>query len=298
MTGRELVNAAGETERDRLSGRANLIEAAALFLLTQVGLWAMPRAAGDILLVGCAVYVAVAARFVHRDGPESWGLPRPFAVFSHYRSLASRGRLALIGVLVAVGVPFVLAFRALWPYLLLRAGVRRFWPDTYAWLAPSDAAAVPAGLLALFLLATMAIRWDRWRDAGRLLGWGVVLWTCIALLGLDGDPRPRGIEFFVFYVLWAMLQQYCILGYFNGRLRRGLAGRVTVALLSAGIFAWLHAPHWTLVGATFPLAFLFGWYWQADRHRNLFVFGIVHGVAGGLYSLATAAPMSVGPWSH
>jgi hypothetical protein len=305
---RVIVNAAGEEEHDRLSPRANLLEAGALFALIQLGLWGLPRSAGDPLLALVASYLLIGARLVHRDGSESWGLPRPFALFACYRTLDRRGRGWLLAALAGLGLWATLSMLPVWPYLLQRVGVRRHWPVSYTQLANEPLLALLLGPVVFAALALFLIRWDRWRFTPRLFAWGAVLWAGVLALAVatgHGGRLARLAEPSVasqvfFYGLWAMLQQYCVLGYFNGRIRKGFAPgrRLLVALVCGSIFAWLHVPAWSLVAATLPVGVLFAWFFQVDRSRNLFVLGLVHGVAGTLYAVLLPYPMTIGPWGY
>jgi hypothetical protein len=302
-----IVNAAGEEERDRLSPRANLLSAVVVLLLLLVGMWLLPRGPGDVLLAAVALYVTIGARLVHRTGSESWGLPRPLMLPGYFRSLSGRGRAWLLVALAGLGLWTVLSVLPAWLKLLQRAGVRRYWPIHYAELADEPLLAVLFGLGVFVVLALFVIRWDRWRSAPRLLLWGAVL--CAGVLGialLTGRAHrlpelvsvTRFPEVF-FYSLWAILQQYCFLGFFNGRLRRGLGPgrhRLAVALATGAVFATLHPPAWWLVLATFPVGVVYGWLFQEDRYRNLFVIGVTHGIAGTLYGALIPGSMAVGPW--
>lgn len=301
---RVVVNAAGEQERDRLSPRANLVSAGAVLLLVLVGMWVLPRGPGDVLLAAVALYATIGARFVHRSGWESWGLPRPLMLPAYYRSLDRRGRTWLLAGIGGLGLWTVLSILPAWLRLLQRAGLRRYWPVHYAELADQPLLAVLFGLGVFVVLALFVIRWDRWRSAPRLLAWGAALCAgvlAIALLTGRAHRLPELVsvtripEIF-FYSLWAILQQYCFLGYFNGRLRRGLKRRLTAALATGAVFAALHPPAWWLVVATFPVGVVYGWLFQEDRYRNLFVIGLTQGVAGTLYGALIPGSMAVGPW--
>jgi hypothetical protein len=305
---RVVVNAAGEQERDRLSPRANLLSAAVVLLLVLAGMWVLPRGPGDVLLAAVALYVTIGARLVHRSGPESWGLPNPLRLGAYYRSLGRRGRVALLFGVAGLGLWTVLSILPAWLRLLQRAGVRRHWPVHYAQLADEPLLAVLFGLGAFVVLALLVIRWDRWRSAPRLLLWGAVLWASVIVIAVVTGRAHRlqtlasvtRIPEIFFYSLWAMLQQYCFLGFFNGRLRKGFGPgrgrRLVVALGTGAVFAALHPPAWWLVLATFPVGVLYGWLFQEDRYRNLFVIGVTHGVAGTLYAALIPGSMVIGPW--
>lgn len=304
---RTIVNAAGEEERDRLSPRANLISVGVVLALLLIGMWLLPRGPGDVLLLGVGLYVTIVARLVHRSGSESWGLPNPFRLPGYVRTLDRRGRLRLLAALVALALWTVLSVLPAWLRLLQRAGVRRYWPVHYVALADRPGLAILFGLVVFVLLALLVIRWDRWRSAPRLLAWGAVLWAGVLLIAVatgHGHRLPELVsvtrvpEIF-FYSLWAILQQYCFLGYFNGRLRRGFGPgrhRLAAALATGAVFAALHPPAWWLVLATFPVGVIYGWLFQEDRYRNLFVIGLTHGVAGTMYGALLPGSMAIGPW--
>jgi hypothetical protein len=301
---RVVVNAAGEPEHDRLSPRANLVSAGVVLLLVLVGMWVLPRGPGDVLVAAAALYATVGARLVHRSGWESWGLPRPLMLPAYYRSLGRRGRRWLLLAVCGLGVWAVLSILPAWLRLLQRAGVRRYWPVHYAELADQPLLAVLFGCGVFVVLALFVVRWDRWRSAPRLLAWGAVLWAGVVAIALLTGRAHRLSELVsvtrvpevFFYSLWAILQQYGVLGYFNGRLRRGLKRRLHAALATGAVFAALHPPAWWLVVATFPVGVLYGWLFQEDRYRNLFVIGLTHGVAGTLYSVLIPGSMAIGPW--
>ena len=46
---------------------------------------------------------------------------------------------------------------------------------------------------------------------------------------------------------------------------------------------------------TFAGGILFGWFFQNDEYRNLFIMGIAHGVGGTLVGMLTPIEMNVGP---
>jgi len=304
---RVVVTAAGEEERDRLSPRANLVSAGVVLALILLGMWGLPRGPGDVLLAAVALYATIGARLVHRTGSEGWGLPRPFMLLAYYRSLGLRGRAWVLVGLVGLGLWTVLAVLPAWLTVLQRAGVRRYWPIQYTWLADEPLLAVLFGLGVFAVLALFVIRWDQWRSAPRLLLWGAVLWAGVIVIALVTGRADRlstladvtRIPEVFFYSLWAVLQQYFFLGFFNGRLRRGFGPgrrRLTAALATGAVFAVLHPPAWWLVLATFPLGVLYGWLFQEDRYRNLFVIGVTHGVAGTLYAALIPGSMAIGPW--
>lgn len=304
---RPIVTAAGEEERDRLSPRANLVSAAVVLALLLIGMWLLPRGPGDVLVAGVALYATIVARLVHRSGSESWGLPNPLKLPRFVRTLDRGGRIRLLVACLALGLWSVLSVLPAWLRILQRTGIRRYWPVHYVALADRPVLAILFGLAVFALLALLVIRWDRWRSAPRLIAWGAVLWAGVLVIAVATGHAHRlpdlasvtRIPEVFFYSLWAILQQYCFLGYFNGRLRRGFGPgrrRLAAALATGVVFAAMHPPAWWLVLATFPVGVIYGWLFQEDRYRNLFVIGVTHGVAGTMYGVLLPGSMAIGPW--
>ncbi len=77
----------------------------------------------------------------------------------------------------------------------------------------------------------------------------------------------------------------------------GIPGRFWVAALSGLFFGLLHLPTPELVAATGVAGATFGWFFQVDRTRNLFLAAGAHAVVGTLFAGAVPLSTSVGPWS-
>jgi len=296
-------NAAGEEERDRLSPRANLIEAGVVFAVAFAAWWTRT----DVVLYAAVAYVFVGARFLHQDGAVAWGLPPLGAAPRRFRAAGKPGRPLLLALAAGLLVAVVALSYAAWPYVLLRTGVRLHAPETYARLAQSALARVAFGVLVWLAVVFLLVRWERpraglWRVVVCLFGLVLVVaafvgdWSGFRWFG---DAQHAFLPRAFFYVLWALLQHYVLLGFLNGRLRKGLGGvrggRVWTALGTGAVFGALHLPHASLVAYTFGVGALFGWLFQRERTRDLFALAVAHGIAGTLYTLVLPWPTAVGP---
>ncbi len=327
---RARATACGEIESDRFSRRANLLEAAVLFGLLQIALWGLiarepePGAAreiaGPLLLGGCLVYCALLGPWLHGDRAASLGLPSPRAnLAAAARALrgSARERRAALWL---VAILAVLTLRG-WPNLLARLGLRRHAPELFAALCSGSAGALLPLLAALplaFALGVFALRWETLRGAARALApAAAALGTALALGALwlrqsDAGAAGQGIAFGlraeraseIFYLLWALLQQQLALGYFNARLRRGIApaaggsarSQALVALLNALGFGLLHLPSPLLCAATAVFESCLAWHFQRAKTRNLLASAALHALLGALFAQWLPISMDVGPW--
>jgi hypothetical protein len=329
------VTAAGERELDRLPPRANLLEALGLYALILAALWglvgalgmargsAAARGLGFALLAACGLHLALLSPWLHGDGWESRGLPRPGALLAALRSADPRERRRTRAGLAGLAAGLALLLVRGWPNLLARLGVRRHLRPLFEALT-DGAAALGAPLLAAALLlppaALLLLRLDNLGSALRGLApaalalWGGVAALALLHAGLGGDfarlapawwlaphaDRTSGI----FYLVWALAQQYVFLAYFNTRLRRGigprgfgpLPGRALAALATGALFGAIHLPALHLVAATGAVGAALGWSFQLDRRRHLLLAAALHAVAGTLYSRLLPFSMDAGPW--
>jgi hypothetical protein len=93
---------------------------------------------------------------------------------------------------------------------------------------------------------------------------------------------PPRVELFVrrfwTYALWAMVQEFVLLGFFFMRLLRLLESRKNAILVTAGLFTLAHLPNPVLM----PLVFVWGLIASAVflRWRNLYTLGMAHAILG------------------
>ena len=144
------------------------------------------------------------------------------------------------------------------------------------------------------------ILWDWWVS---VLGTGH-RWSLkepTPLVRIQHETFVSYFSVWVGYILWGWLQQLLFLGCFATQLSRGFDvrnskyGKVYCCLLSALMFASMHAPSYWLSLATGIFGFL--WAWRFVEVPNLAVFGINHGMLATLCDHLLPISFSVGP-SH
>ncbi|HSB16299.1 MAG TPA: CPBP family intramembrane glutamic endopeptidase [Bryobacteraceae bacterium] len=123
-----------------------------------------------------------------------------------------------------------------------------------------------------------------------MLGCGILLRT-IRPISIDG-----AVVALAGYLPWGLLQQYILNGYFLNRFD-AVFSRRAATMITATLFCAAHAPNWLLMGVAF-----LGGYWATrvyQRHRNLYVMGLAHAIAGFLLFLVVPDSIShhlrVGP---
>jgi hypothetical protein len=320
---RELTTASGERERDRCGRGANLAEAIAVFAWIQLGLWGLvarggeraAEALGSLVLGAALVYCGFAGPRWHGDSLADLGLPRPRANFARLRARAplSRGerRAAAAAAVLVAGLVWLG-----WPNALARLGLRRVAPELYAWMVAGIAGhllPLAAALPLALGLGGVALRLENLWSAARALAPGVLALAAgisIAALGFAHGASERGgatgLEALrswraspLFYLHWALLQQHVALGYFNARLRRGIApgrhSRAAVALLNGLGFGWMHWPALELCVASAVCESWLAWHWQRAEARNLFASALAHALLASLYAEWLPLSMDVGP---
>jgi hypothetical protein len=282
------------------------------------------RASGYLLLAAAALHALVVAPWLHGDDWHARGLARPNELRETWARRQPRSRTPpLIAPVTVVAFVGLLVWTN-WDYLLIRLGIRYTWPEVYSRLTRMpfrQLGACVAAAVAGGLSVAVVIRQDNLRTAAKsLLRPVVVAVAGIAVAALALAARSDGSKLFsefvwtgrggnalatqfAFYILWGILQQSLLLGYLNTRIRRGVphagrtccSGRILTAGLTGIAFGGLHLPAWPLVVLTFLGGSVFGWLFQKDCHRNLFVMGAAHGVVGTLAATTLGLSMQVGP---
>lgn len=328
---RVVQTSAGELEPERRSARQNAIEAAAVYALVQVALWSgiasrqpaaapLPRPLGLAVIIAVALYVIAAAPLVHGDSWHGLGLPKPFELVAVWRRSGTARRMAMAAL--AVAVPLIVA-AAGWDSLLVRLGVRAEWPRAYARLIepPWRQAGTAAAVIALgAATAAWVVRWSNLGRSARALALPALLALAaaagaVALAAAMSGERPiaalawpdgRGTAVasrFAAYLPWALLQQFLVLGYFNTRFRKivpaagwaGIPGAAITAGLTGAAFGAMHWPGTALVAGTGLAGCVFGWLFQKDGTRHLFLAALAHALAGALLASLTPIRMDAGP---
>ncbi len=149
-------------------------------------------------------------------------------------------------------------------------------------------------LSCLWIIATSWTRHDGWKALGLgLTGLYRSLWIVgVALLGawlavysasgMHTLHRLHGSTPLLThgwgYMVWAVMQQFILQGYFLLRLLRLLPGKAAPVVAAAGMFALAHLPNPVLTPITFVwgitacILFL--------RYRNIYALGLAHGILG------------------
>jgi membrane protease YdiL (CAAX protease family) len=103
-------------------------------------------------------------------------------------------------------------------------------------------------------------------------------------------PITPGYAFlsWAMYLLWGLVQQYVMNGYFLNRLEEAVSPRAA-PILAAALFSAAHSPNWFLMAV--GLAAGYGCALIYRRHQNLYFLGAAHGTIG--YLLFLVSPDSI-----
>lgn len=328
---RSVETSSGEREPEAWSRLGSLAELAVVFAAFHSALWlgagqpaatgeqAWIRALGVVVATGAAAYAMLVAPRLHGDGWHGLGLAEPGELRAIWPGLTPATRVVALALVVALPIA-VLWFG--WDYLLIRLGIRRTWPDLYLTLlvSPWRQAAQLGGVAVMgSLFATVLIRWSNLPDALRAFAWptAIMLVAIVGVAAFDltdgrdwmgsgtrpamGRSRPV-LDRISVYLPWAVLQQWVLLGYFNTRVRKvippegamGLSGRPLAAALTGIVFAAMHAPAASLVLFTLVSGTVWGWLFQRDNSRNLFVVTLAHALCAAALGALTGMSMMVG----
>jgi hypothetical protein len=274
------------------------------------------------LLIIWAIFLSP---YYHSDTWHGVGFSRPLEVFSLLKSGNQKQKIQLWLTIIGVGIVMMIILSPDWGLVLTRFGLRGSDRDLYTELTTGTEGIVFTLLFVIvvyIILILILVRWDNfWSICRKIILFAVLFWLGIVLLGVIysliennwdkftsfvfwSDSDDSFIPHSGFYLLWGMIQQWLCMGYFNTRLRKGFvnkkygpfSGRILTSLLSGAFFAGIHIPAGPLMVVTFIGGFFFGWFFQKDEYRNLFIMGLAHGVGGTLLGMLTPVVMEVGPW--
>jgi membrane protease YdiL (CAAX protease family) len=86
------------------------------------------------------------------------------------------------------------------------------------------------------------------------------------------------VPVFLFYLVWAFLQQYTFQTFFNLRFSEVFEKRTASVLASSLVFSAVHFPNPFLLPVTFVVGFF--WFWSYLKNPNLFVVTFSHALLG------------------
>jgi membrane protease YdiL (CAAX protease family) len=123
---------------------------------------------------------------------------------------------------------------------------------------------------------------------------GIFTLACILLLFISGIAWGslrftwEFILVFLWYLVWAFLQQYTFQTFFNLRFSEVFEKRTTSVLASSLVFSAVHFPNPFLLPITFVVGFF--WFWSYLENPNLFVVTFSHALLGTVarYTLPSA----------
>jgi membrane protease YdiL (CAAX protease family) len=104
------------------------------------------------------------------------------------------------------------------------------------------------------------------------------------------------VPVFLFYLVWAFLQQYTFQTFFNQRFFEVFENRHASVLASSLVYSAVHYPNPFLLPITFMMGIF--WFWSYLENPNLFVLTLSHALLGSLarytLPLAISGNMKVG----
>jgi len=166
----------------------------------------------------------------------------------------------------------------------------------YAWV-PVLLLIFAAQLYRRETLATLGFKWSHPAHAlARLLGYLAVVVFTLLILGIGFGsirtvPMQGAFLSLLLYCLSGLFQQYILNGYFVNRFSDFLPGHPHAIPLLAAAFFWLaHLPNWFLMIVTAAGGYVYARI--CLRYRNLYFFGMAHGVIDFLLYLVVPDTIS------
>jgi membrane protease YdiL (CAAX protease family) len=115
---------------------------------------------------------------------------------------------------------------------------------------------------------------------------GTFTLVCILLLVIGGiffgslEFNWEFVPVFLFYLVWAFLQQYTFQTFFNLRFSEVFEKRFASVLASSLVFSAVHFPNPFLLPVTLVVGFF--WFWSYLENPNLFVVTFSHALLGSV----------------
>jgi membrane protease YdiL (CAAX protease family) len=115
---------------------------------------------------------------------------------------------------------------------------------------------------------------------------GTFTLVCILLLVIGGiffgslEFTWEFVPVFLFYLVWAFLQQYTFQTFFNLRFSEVFEKRTASVLASSLVFSAVHFPNPFLLPVTLVVGFF--WFWSYLENPNLFVVTFSHALLGSV----------------
>ncbi|MBD3351834.1 MAG: hypothetical protein GF364_10145 [Candidatus Lokiarchaeota archaeon] len=324
----KIENCLGDIEQETKSRKFNLIEGLSVYSAVIIIIWGIiypfsispsgPQldwieTLGYALLGILAIWAFLISPYMHKDTFKGIGLGnfQDFQLYlKHTKTKKKYSRLIPIFLLI------LMMFGGYFGYLQDIAQAFNVTPKQAALLS---IILVP---IVSMIVAIFMIRWDNFIGCWRVILIGIaivgtyllisgviyflsvefiwIVFTEFSLLGSDGLL----LNWFS-YLWWGFLQHYLFLGYFNTRLRKGIPnkkilgihGKYWTGIVNMFMFGIIHIPAWELAIFAFTGGIFFSYFFQKDKYRNLFAFGLIHGFGGALLGRFVPWELSVGPWA-
>jgi membrane protease YdiL (CAAX protease family) len=133
-------------------------------------------------------------------------------------------------------------------------------------------------------LKAIGLRWDNF--LGSLKSVGTFTLVCILVLVTFGilfgslKFNWKFVPDFLFYLVWAFLQQYAFQTFFNLRFSEVFEKRIISVLASSLVFSAVHFPNPFLMPVTLGVGFF--WFWSYLENPNLFAITLSHALLGSM----------------
>lgn len=324
----KVKNCLGIEEQETKSKKFNLVEAFVVYLLVLGIFWLLVypfsihpegpqldwiETLGYILLGLLALWALIFSPIIHKDTFRGVGLGHPKQFIKYMSDIRNERDYKRL-------LPLFIVF------IMLYLGYLVFLPDIKDAFGTSTTItlilSLPLVAILTLIVSLFMIRWDNFHQTWKviLIGLTIVIpyltafgvfyciigtlnwdiFTGIAFWGTDGLYA----DWFA-YIWWGFVQHWLFLGYFNTRLRKGLPehkilgvkGKWWTGIINMFFFGIIHIPAWELAIFAFTGGIFFSYYFQKDKYRNLFAFGLIHGVGGALLGRLVPWELSVGPWA-